>query len=54
MFKFGLQGNGNGQFDEPQGVTVDQKGTKIQTAKERNKAMKNLGVEVTGPSNVQV
>jgi len=35
-------------------IFVDQKGTKIQTAKEWNKAVKGLGVEVTGLSNVQV
>ena len=35
-------------------IFVDQKGTKIQTAKERNKAVKGLGIVVTGPSKVQV
>ena len=35
-------------------ILVCQKGTKIQAGKERNKAVKNLGVKVTGPSKVKV
>ena len=35
-------------------ILVDQRRTKIQAGKERNKAVKNLGVKVTGPSKVKV